>query len=166
MRFVVAALTAAATLCSSLSAQAEKRVFIIANNSDGYGIDRCLADGSTCGNAAANAYCKSREFAQAVDRSATDRAVVKAVYDIAAASGLNVVAEGVETELQRTILHSINPASLGQGWLFAKAKIVAEPSGAASVAAAFAADPPFTGPAVAIISGGNLAPEDLLKYAH
>jgi threonine dehydratase len=52
------------------------------------------------------------------------------------------------------------------GWLFAKAKIVAEPSGAASVAAALTAEPPFGGPAVAIVSGGNLAPEDLLKYAH
>jgi threonine dehydratase len=52
------------------------------------------------------------------------------------------------------------------GWLFAKAKIVAEPSGAASVAAALGAEPAFTGPAVAIISGGNLAPEDLVKYAH
>jgi threonine dehydratase len=52
------------------------------------------------------------------------------------------------------------------GWLFAHAKIVAEPSGAASVAAALGASPPFTGPAVAIISGGNLSPEDLLKYAH
>jgi threonine dehydratase len=52
------------------------------------------------------------------------------------------------------------------GWLFAKAKTVAEPSGAASVAAALGANPPFAGPAVAIISGGNLSPEDLLKYAH
>lgn len=51
-------------------------------------------------------------------------------------------------------------------WLFAKAKIVAEPSGAASVAAALAAEPPFPGPAVAIVSGGNLSAEDLLKYAH
>lgn len=51
-------------------------------------------------------------------------------------------------------------------WLFAKAKIVAEPSGAASVAAALAAEPPFLGPAVAIVSGGNLSAEDLLKYAH
>jgi threonine dehydratase len=52
------------------------------------------------------------------------------------------------------------------GWLFATSKIVAEPSGAASVAAALGAAPPFAGPTVAIISGGNLAPEDLLKYAH
>jgi threonine dehydratase len=52
------------------------------------------------------------------------------------------------------------------GWVFATSRIVAEPSGAASVAAALEATPPFAGPAVAIISGGNLAPEDLLKYAH
>jgi threonine dehydratase len=51
-------------------------------------------------------------------------------------------------------------------WLFAQAKIVAEPSGAASVAAALGANPPFAEPVVAVISGGNLAPEDLLKYAH
>ncbi len=52
------------------------------------------------------------------------------------------------------------------GWLFAKSKIVAEPSGAASVAAALGANPAFAGPVVAVISGGNLAAEDLLKYAH
>ena len=52
------------------------------------------------------------------------------------------------------------------GWLFAKAKIVAEPSGAASVAAALVAEPPFASPTVAIVSGGNLSAEDLVKYAH
>ncbi|MGH6741453.1 MAG: hypothetical protein ACREDY_20920, partial [Bradyrhizobium sp.] len=40
-------------------------IFIIANNADGYGVDRFLASGSHCGTAAATAYCKSREFAQA-----------------------------------------------------------------------------------------------------
>ena len=47
------------------AALAEKRVFIIANSSDGYGVDRCLASGAHCGSAVATAYCKSREFAQA-----------------------------------------------------------------------------------------------------
>ena len=47
------------------AAQAEKRIFIIANTSDGYGIDRCLASGARCGGAVATAYCKSREFAHA-----------------------------------------------------------------------------------------------------
>ena len=54
-------------------AQAEKKIFIIANSSDGYGIDRCLATGSKCGSAAASAYCKSREYAQATSFHKVDR---------------------------------------------------------------------------------------------
>jgi threonine dehydratase len=49
-------------------------------------------------------------------------------------------------------------------WLFSKAKIVAEPSGAASVAAALAGmadDLAAGGPIVAIVSGGNMAMEKL-----
>ena len=49
-------------------------------------------------------------------------------------------------------------------WLFLRAKIVAEPSGAASVAAALRESAAYPSPVVAIISGGNLAPEDLAKY--
>ena|SRR5713101_4797124 len=64
MRYLFAALVLAATAFSS-AAQAEKRTFIIANNSDGYGVDRCLATGATCGVPVATAYCKSRDFAQA-----------------------------------------------------------------------------------------------------
>ncbi len=41
-------------------------MFIIANNANGYGVDRCLASGATCGAAIATAYCRSREFSQAV----------------------------------------------------------------------------------------------------
>jgi threonine dehydratase len=44
-------------------------------------------------------------------------------------------------------------------WLFAKAKIVAEPSGAATVAAALAARVPDWGRTVAIVSGGNISLE-------
>ena len=49
-------------------------------------------------------------------------------------------------------------------WLFLRAKIVAEPSGAVTVAAALRAAATYTPPVVAIISGGNLSPEDLAKY--
>ena len=73
MRFVVAALTFAAVLCGSVSAQAEKRIFIIANNSDGYGVDRCLSTGARCGTPIANAYCQSRDFAQAASFRKVDR---------------------------------------------------------------------------------------------
>ncbi|HYT65375.1 MAG TPA: threonine/serine dehydratase [Vicinamibacterales bacterium] len=49
-------------------------------------------------------------------------------------------------------------------WLFLRAKIVAEPSGAATVAAALRADAAYDAPVVAIVSGGNLDPADLAKY--
>ena len=65
MRSLVAAVTAA-VLFGAASAHAEKRLFIIANNADGYGVDRCLASGGSCGNSVATAYCKSHEFVQAL----------------------------------------------------------------------------------------------------
>ena len=49
-------------------------------------------------------------------------------------------------------------------WLFNIAKIVAEPSGAATVAAALRESAAYTPPVVAIISGGNMDPTDLAKY--
>jgi threonine dehydratase len=49
-------------------------------------------------------------------------------------------------------------------WLFEAVKIVAEPSGAATVAAALRDSANYTPPVVAIVSGGNLAPADLAKY--
>lgn len=55
------------------AAQAEKCIFVIANNADGYGIDRCLASGDHCGSAAATAYCKSREFTQATSYRKVER---------------------------------------------------------------------------------------------
>ncbi len=60
-------------------------------------------------------------FIQSMDRSPIDRAVVQAVADIAAVTGLDVVAEGVETEAQRLTLLEISPEMLGQGWLYEKA---------------------------------------------
>lgn len=45
---------------------AENRVFIIANQADGYGIDRCLAGGDSCGAPAARSYCQSRDFTKAL----------------------------------------------------------------------------------------------------
>jgi hypothetical protein len=61
----IALLLAAASVLAASSAYADSRVFIIANQPDGYGIDRCLAGGDKCGASAALSYCKSREFAQA-----------------------------------------------------------------------------------------------------
>ncbi len=49
------------------------------------------------------------------------------------------------------------------GWLFRTAKIVAEPSGAAATAGALARGG-RQGTAVAVVSGGNVAPEDFARY--
>jgi len=72
MRSLLAIVTFAMLLGAS-GAQAEKRIFIVANNADGYGVDRCLASGAKCGSAAATAYCKTREFAQATSFRQVDK---------------------------------------------------------------------------------------------
>jgi len=73
MRSMVAALAFAAVLFGTSAAQAEKRVFIIAGNADGYGVDHCLASGAPCGEAAANSYCRSHEFGAALSFRKVDR---------------------------------------------------------------------------------------------
>jgi hypothetical protein len=73
MRIFVAGVALAAALCASVSARAERHIFIIANDADDYGVDRCLASGATCGNAVANAYCKSRDYTQARSFHKIDR---------------------------------------------------------------------------------------------
>jgi len=72
MRFLLAVVTLGVLLGAS-AAQAEKRIFIIANNADGYGIDRCLASGARCGSAAATAYCKSHAFTRALSYRKVDK---------------------------------------------------------------------------------------------
>jgi threonine dehydratase len=49
-------------------------------------------------------------------------------------------------------------------WVFREARVVAEPSGAASVAAALAAGGTTTGSVAAVISGGNVSPADFGRY--
>lgn len=73
MRSLFAVAVFGAIIASLSAAQAEKRTFIIANNSDGYGIDHCLATGAQCGTAAATAFCRGREYAQAVSFRKADR---------------------------------------------------------------------------------------------
>jgi hypothetical protein len=72
MRLVIALVASTAMLLSA-TAHAEKRVFIVANNADDYGIDRCLASSASCGEAAANSYCRTREFARALSYRKVDR---------------------------------------------------------------------------------------------
>lgn len=64
MRFLFT-LTACVCVIAATESRADSRVFIVANQSDGYGVDECLAKGEKCGAPAARAYCQSRDFAQA-----------------------------------------------------------------------------------------------------
>jgi len=52
-------------LCFACIARAEQHMFLVPNDSDGYGVDRCLASGEKCGAAAANAYCRTQAFTAA-----------------------------------------------------------------------------------------------------
>jgi len=64
MRFLFT-LTACVSLMAAAETRADSRVFIVANQPDGYGVDECLAKSEKCGAPAARAYCQSRDFAQA-----------------------------------------------------------------------------------------------------
>ena len=68
----LSAVVASALVLAASAASADTRVFIIANQSDGYGVDQCLARGDKCGAHAARAYCQSRDFAQATSYRRVD----------------------------------------------------------------------------------------------
>jgi hypothetical protein len=70
---IAAAAMVVAALLGAGAANAEKRVFVIANNPDGYGVDRCLESGEACGKTVANAYCHSHEFNQVLSVEKVDR---------------------------------------------------------------------------------------------
>ena len=67
-----------------------------------------------------------RSYVQNLRRSPVDGAIIQAVADIAAATGVDIVAEGVETEWQRRTLLSIKHDMHAQGWLYAPAMLPAE----------------------------------------
>ena len=66
------AILACALLLAVSDARADSRVFIVANQANGYGVDQCLAMGDKCGAYAARSYCQSREFAQATSYRRVD----------------------------------------------------------------------------------------------
>jgi hypothetical protein len=90
MRSILAVLAFGAAILNAASAQAERRMFIIANNADGYGIDRCLASGASCGAAIASAYCRTREFNQAVSYRKVDKDDITGAVPTGASGGCRV----------------------------------------------------------------------------
>jgi hypothetical protein len=99
MRYVCAALVLATAVIGNSASQAEKRIFVIANNSDGYGVDRCLATGASCGVAVATAYCKSHDFAQAGSFRKIDRDEITGAVPLT--NGTSARGEFVAIECQR-----------------------------------------------------------------
>jgi hypothetical protein len=73
MRTLVVSLAAVLCICLAGSAQAERRMFIIGADAGGYRVDRCLETGAKCGAVAANAYCKSHQYAAATSYRKVDR---------------------------------------------------------------------------------------------
>jgi uncharacterized membrane protein len=73
MRSMTAAALGTVLFLGAGAAHADRRVFIVANNRDGYGVDRCLASGAPCGAAAANSYCRSHEYGRALSYRKVDR---------------------------------------------------------------------------------------------
>ena len=86
-------LAIAAVLGLAAAAAAEDRVFVIANHADGYGIDRCLADGDRCGAVVATAYCQSQSFALAKSFRKVEREEITG----AVPTGSSVCAGGCES---------------------------------------------------------------------
>lgn len=76
MRSLLALPFLVAAVLTTSAAQAEKRIFIIANDADGYGVDRCLATGDSCGAAAAAAYCRTKDFVQAASYRRVERSEI------------------------------------------------------------------------------------------
>jgi hypothetical protein len=87
MRTILISLATILCLCTVASAQAERHTFIVANDPDGYGIDRCLAAGDRCGAAAANAYCKIRQFVHAASYRKVDRDDITGAIPVNASGG-------------------------------------------------------------------------------
>jgi hypothetical protein len=89
MRRLLAIATVAVSLSAATEAQAERRMFIISSNVDGYGVDRCLASGEKCGAAAAAAYCRSRQFAEAASYRRVDRDEITGSIPVSAPGSCN-----------------------------------------------------------------------------
>lgn len=65
MRILHVLAIAGATLLTT-TAFADTRIFII-ENSDGYGVDGCLASGAPCGERVATAWCRTHDYARALE---------------------------------------------------------------------------------------------------
>lgn len=102
MRSLFAAFLAACCLLAGTTlAQAEKRTFIVANSPDAYGVDRCLADGSACGAAAASVYCRSKQFTKAASYRRIERDEITGAVPVSTSCGRSGCDDFVAIECAR-----------------------------------------------------------------
>jgi hypothetical protein len=73
LRIIIALAAVVSIAVCGVAAHAEKRMFIVANDADGYGVDRCLSSSAPCGTAVANSYCHSHEYEHALSFRKLDR---------------------------------------------------------------------------------------------
>lgn len=83
----VAVLVASALVLSAGPALAETRTFVIANQPDGYGVDRCLASGEPCGQAVARAYCQAQAFPRAASFRRVGRDEITGAIPVSSCGG-------------------------------------------------------------------------------
>ncbi len=94
-----------------------------------------------------------RGFVDGLGRDAEDEEIVRAVVAMSSALGLSIVAEGVETVVQRNMLAAMG-VGLGQGWLWGKAATPEEFTARHGVGA-----PGPTGPVATLPAQGRLPAE-------
>ena len=73
LRIAIVVAAVASLILGGVAAHADKRMFIVANDADGYGVDRCLISNAPCGTMVANSYCHSHEYDQALSFQKVDR---------------------------------------------------------------------------------------------
>jgi hypothetical protein len=88
-------------LLGAAPAQAENRIFIIASDADGYGVDRCLASGASCGTAVATAYCRAHDFQRAVSFRKVARAEITGIVAANATTCSGICDDFVAIECDR-----------------------------------------------------------------
>jgi uncharacterized DUF497 family protein len=90
-----------AFVIAATPARAEKHVFVVANNPDGYGVDRCLASGESCGAAVAKAYCEAQDYVTAISFRRVDRGETTAVIPTSTSACTGTGCEFVAIECTR-----------------------------------------------------------------
>jgi hypothetical protein len=88
MRVLLGVIWLIGTLLAAAAAQAETRTFIVTGNADGYGVDRCLTTGASCGKAVAAAYCRAQAFDEALSFRRIERTEITAAVPTSTCRGL------------------------------------------------------------------------------